>query len=110
MDKVIGLISLSVIFGSMLSGFATFRLTGMRLMPHFASLILAFILTLVALFINNNTIDYLAILFQIITPLTVCPTICNILKTQFQNTGIYSAHLALMGMLFILALGNLILF
>ncbi len=110
MDKVITLISLSVIFGSMLSGFATFRLTGMRLMPHFASLILAFILTLAALFISNNTIGYLAILFQIITPLTVCPTICNILKTQFQNTGIYSAHLALMGMLFILALGNLILF
>ncbi len=111
MDKVKTLISLSVIFGSMLSGFATFRLTGMRLMPHFASLILAFILTLAALFIsNNNTIGYLAILFQIITPLTVCPTICNILKTQFQNTGIYSAHLALMGMMLILALGNIILF
>ena len=110
MDKVITLISLSVIFGSMLSGFATFRLTGMRLMPHFASLILAFILTLAALFISNNIIGYLAILFQIITPLTVCPTICNILKTQFQNTGIYSAHLALMGMMLILALGNLILF
>ena len=110
MNEIITLISLSVIFGAMLSGFATFRLTGMRLMPHFASLMIAFILTLASLFISNNIIGYLAIAFQIITPLTICPTICNILKTQFQNTGIYSAHLALMGMLFILALGNLILF
>ncbi|CAB3287507.1 conserved membrane protein of unknown function [Methanocaldococcus lauensis] len=107
MDKIIFLISLSVIFGAMLSGFATFRLTGMRLMPHFISLIIAFILTLLSLIINNDIVGYLAIAFQILTPLTICNTICNILKTQFQNTGIYSAHLALMGMLFILALGNL---
>ncbi|ACV24855.1 DUF5400 domain-containing protein [Methanocaldococcus fervens] len=110
MNGVITLVSLSVIFGAMLSGFATFRLTGMRLMPHFASLIIAFILTLASLFVNNDLVGYLAIAFQIITPLTICPTICNILKTQFQNTGIYSAHLALMGMLVVLALGNLVVF
>ncbi len=45
MNKIIFLMSLSVIFGAMLSGFATFRLTGMRLMPHFISLIISFILT-----------------------------------------------------------------
>ncbi|XRO76311.1 DUF5400 domain-containing protein [Methanocaldococcus sp. 10A] len=110
MNDVVTLVSLSIIFGAMLSGFATFRLTGMRLMPHFASLIIAFILTLASLFVDSNIVGYLAIAFQIITPLTICNTICNILKTQFQNTGIYSAHLALMGMLIILALGNLVVF
>ncbi|ENN96353.1 hypothetical protein J422_02694 [Methanocaldococcus villosus KIN24-T80] len=108
MNTVLMIMSLSVIFGAMLSGFATFRMTGMRFMPHFVSLILAFILTLASLFINNILLFYLAIAFQIITPITICGTICNILKTQFQNTGIYSSHLALMGMLFILAIGNLL--
>ncbi|XRO74827.1 DUF5400 domain-containing protein [Methanocaldococcus sp. 28A] len=110
MNEVVTLVSLSIIFGAMFSGFATFRLTGMRLMPHFISLIIAFILTLASLFIDNNIVGYLAIAFQIIAPLTICSTICNILKTQYQNSGIYSAHLALMGMLVILALGNLIIF
>jgi hypothetical protein len=109
MNEIITLISLSVIFGSMLSGFATFRMTGMRLMPHFVALILAFVFTLVSLFINNNTIFYMAIALQVITPLTICGTICNILKTQFQNTGIYSAHLGFMGIILILAIGNLLL-
>jgi len=108
-NNIVSLISLAVLFGSMLSGFATFRLTGMRLMPHFISLILAFIFTLLSLIISNSILFYLAILFQILTPLTICSTICNILKTQFQNTGIYSAHLGFMGMLVILALGNLFL-
>ncbi|ACX71919.1 conserved hypothetical protein [Methanocaldococcus vulcanius M7] len=106
MGQVITLVSLSVIFGAMLSGFATFRLTGMRLMPHFISLILAFLLTLASLIIPNSIVFYLAVIFQILSALTICPTICNILKTQFQNTGIYSAHLALMGMLLVLAIGN----
>ncbi|AEH07491.1 DUF5400 domain-containing protein [Methanothermococcus okinawensis] len=107
MNEIISLISLSVIFGSMLSGFATFRMTGMRLMPHFAVLILAFIFTLASLFINNNIVFYIAIALQIITPFTICGTICNIIKTQFQNTGIYSAHLGFMGIILILAIGNL---
>ncbi|ABR56086.1 DUF5400 domain-containing protein [Methanococcus aeolicus] len=108
MNEIITLISLSVIFGSMLSGFATFRMTGMRLMPHFASLILAFVFTVASLFIDNNIIHYMAIALQIITPFTICGTICNILKTQFQNTGIYSAHLGFMGIMLILAIGNLL--
>ncbi len=102
------LISLSVIFGSMLSGFATFRMTGMRLMPHFVTLILAFLFTLASLFVSSSIIHYIAILLQIIAPFTICGTICNIIKTQFQNTGIYSAHLGFMGIILILALGNLL--
>jgi len=107
MNEIITLISLSVIFGSMLSGFAVFRMTGMRLMPHFVSLILAFIFTLGSLLVDNNIVYYIAIALQIITPLTICGTICNILKTQFQNTGIYSAHLGFMGIILVLAIGNL---
>ncbi|HIP15904.1 MAG TPA: hypothetical protein EYG87_01725 [Methanothermococcus okinawensis] len=108
MNTIISLISLAVIFGSMFSGFATFRLTGMRLMYHFVSLILAFIFTLLSLIVSNSIIFYIAVLLQILTPFTICGTICNILKTQFQNTGIYSAHLGFMGILLILALGNLL--
>ena len=108
MDEIITLISLSVIFGSMLSGFATFRMTGMRLMPHFISLILAFVFTLASLLVDNNIVYYTAIALQIITPLTICGTICNILKTKFQNTGIYSAHLGFMGIILILAVGNIL--
>lgn len=108
MNGIITLITLSVIFGSMLSGFATFRMTGMRLMPHFVSLILAFIFTLASLIVDNNIVYYIAIALQIITPFTICGTICSILKTQFQNTGIYSAHLGFMGMILILAVGNLL--
>ncbi|MDK2987146.1 DUF5400 domain-containing protein [Methanothermococcus thermolithotrophicus] len=108
MNEIITLISLSVIFGSMLSGFATFRMTGMRLMPHFATLMLAFLFTLASLYMDSSIIFYAAIALQIITPLTICGTICNILKTQFQNTGIYSAHLGFMGILIVLALGNLL--
>ncbi len=107
MNNIISLISLSVIFGAMLSGFATFRMTGMRLMPHFATLIVAFICTLASLFTDNTVVFYIAILLQIVTPFTICGTICNILKTQFQNTGIYSAHLGFMGIIFVLAIGNL---
>ena len=108
MNEIITLISLSVIFGSMLSGFATFRMTGMRLMPHFVSLILAFVFTLGSLLVDNNIVYYIAIALQIITPFTICGTICNIIKTQFQNTGIYSAHLGFMGIILVLALGNLL--
>ena len=110
MNEIITLISLSVIFGSMLSGFATFRMTGMRLMPHFVSLILAFVFTLGSLLVDNNIVYYIAIALQIITPFTICGTICNIIKTQFQNTGIYSAHLGFMGIILVLALGNLLIY
>jgi len=109
MNEIITIISLSVIFGSMLSGFATFRMTGMRLMPHFVAFMLAFLFTLASLYMDSRIIFYAAIALQIITPLTICGTICNILKTQFQNTGIYSAHLGFMGILIVLALGNLLL-
>ncbi|WP_423793376.1 DUF5400 domain-containing protein [Methanocaldococcus indicus] len=107
MNEIIFIVSLSVIFGAMLSGFAIFRMTGMRLMAHFISLILAFIVTLGYLIIKNDVVGYLAILLQIISVITICPTICNILKTQFQNTAIYSTQLSLMGMLLILAISSI---
>ncbi|MBA2839582.1 sugar phosphate permease [Methanococcus maripaludis] len=109
MSNEIMLVSLALIFGSMLSGFATFRMSGMRLMPHFIALILAFILTIGTFLTSNTIVFYLAILFQILAPITVCGTICNIIKTQYQTTGIYSSHLALMGMMIVLAIGNLLL-
>ena len=109
MNEIVSLISLSVIFGSMLSGFATFRMTGMRLAPHFGALILAFVFTIISLVINNSIIYYIAIALQIIAPFTICGTICNILKTQYQNSSMYSAHLGFMGIILILAIGNLLL-
>ncbi|ADG13030.1 conserved hypothetical protein [Methanocaldococcus infernus ME] len=107
MNEIISLVSLSVIFGSLLSGFATFRMTGMRLMPHFALLIISFILTLIYLALKNPMVGYLSILAQILSVISICPTICNILKTQFQNSAIYSSHLSMMGILLVLAIGNL---
>ncbi len=107
MDKIIFLVSLSVIFGSFLTGFSIFRLTGMRLALHFGALIIGFLLTLSAIITNIPIVGYLAIASQIIIPLTICPTICGILKTQFQNTGIYSAHLGFIGMILILGIGNI---
>lgn len=107
MNEITILISSAVIFGSLLSGFATFRMTGMRLMPHFILLILSFISSIIYLAIKNDVVGYIAIILQILSVLSICPTICNILKTQFQNSAIYSAHLAMMGMLLILALGNI---
>lgn len=107
MAQEIMLVSLALIFGSMLSGFATFRMSGMRLMPHFISLILAFLFTIGTFVTPNTIVFYIAIALQIITPLTICGTICNIIKTQYQTTGIYSSHIALMGMMLVLAIGNL---
>ena len=106
MNTIISLISLAVLFGSMFSGFAIIRLTGMRLTPHFIVLILAFIFTLISMVMSNIIVFYISIVLQILTPITICGTICNILKTQFQNSGIYSAHLGFMGMILILAIGN----
>lgn len=108
MEVTYSIILLAILFSSMVSGFITFRMHGMRLAPNFAMIILALILTLLGIFIANIWILYASALFQILATITAFTQTWHMLKYNFQTAPAYAPHLTLMAMLPVLAIASIL--
>lgn len=108
MQVTYSIIILAILFSSMVSGFITFRMHGMRLAPNFAMIILALILTLVSVLVANTWVLYAAALFQILATITAFTQTWHMLKYNFQTAPAYAPHLTLMTMLPVLAIASVL--
>jgi hypothetical protein len=108
MQVTYSIIILSILASSMISGFITFRMHGMRLAPNFAMIILALILTLVSIILANTWILYTAALFQILATVTAFTQTWHMLRYNFQTAPAYAPHLTLMAMLPVLAIASVL--
>jgi len=102
------IIILSILMSGMVTGFITFRMHGMRLAPHFAALIAAFIATLAGAVTGNIWVVYAAVLFQFAAVVTAFTQTWAVLKYNFQTAPSYAPHLALMAMIPVLAIVSVI--
>jgi hypothetical protein len=109
MDMTYLVIGLAILVSSMATGFIIFRMQGMHLLPHFVGIILALIATFVAVVTGLNGAVYAAAILQIIVTLTAYTQSYTTLKDSFQTSPGYSAHLAIVTMLPVLALAGLLL-
>lgn len=108
MQVTYNIIILAILFSSMVSGFITFRMHGMRLAPNFAMIILALILTFVSVIMANTWILYAAALFQILAAITAFTQTWHMLKYNFQTASAYAPHLTLMAMLPVLTIASVL--
>jgi hypothetical protein len=108
MQMTYQVIALAVMFSGMVSGFITFRMSGMRLAPHFGALLLGLILTLAGLLTGMEILVYVAAAFQLLAALTAFTQTWHTLKYNFQTSPSYAPHLALMAMLPVLAIASIL--
>lgn len=104
MQSIYQIIILSVLLSGMVSGFITFRMSGMKLAPHFIFIILAFIVTLAGLITLNSYVIYGAVILQLMAVVTAYTQTWAILKYNFQTSPAYAPHLALMTLIPILSI------
>jgi hypothetical protein len=109
MDITYQVIALAILCSSMVTGFIIFRMQGMRLAPHFGAIVFALATTLAAILSGMAIIVIAAALLQIAVALTAYTQLMHTLKDSFQTAPGYSAHLALVTMLPVLALAGLLL-
>lgn len=109
MDMTYQVIALAILFSSMVTGFISFRMQGMRLAPHFGALVLALIVTLAAIITASPAVVLVAAILQVIVTLTAYTQLWPTLKDSFQTSPGYSAHLALVTLLPVFALAGLFL-
>ena len=95
---------LSILLSGMVTGFITFRMHGMRLAPHFAALIVAFIATIGGVATGNIWVLYAAVLLQFAAVITAFTQTWAVLKYNFQTAPSYAPHLALMALIPVLAI------
>jgi hypothetical protein len=108
MDMTYQVIALAILFSGTVSGFITFRMSGMRLAPHFGALVLGLLLTLAGLLTGIDVVVYAAALFQVLAALTAFTQTWHTLRYNFQTSPSYAPHLALMAMLPVLAVATLL--
>ncbi len=108
MDMTYQVIALAILLSGMVSGFITFRMSGMRLAPHFGALAIGLLLTLAGLVMGMELIVYAAVLFQLLAALTAFTQTWHTLKYNFQTSPSYAPHLALMAMLPVLAIASVL--
>lgn len=101
-------IVLAILVSGIASGFITFRMSGMRLAPHFGALILALIVTLAGIATGNVMVVYAAVALQLIAAVTAFTQTWATLKYNFQTSPAYAPHLALMGMIPVLAIASVL--
>ena len=109
MDMTYLVIGLAILLSGMASGFIIFRMQGMHLMVHFIAIIFAFIATLAAVVTGMAVVVYAAALLQFVVTITAYTQLFPTVKDSFQTSPGYSAHLALVTMLPVLALVGLLL-
>ncbi len=83
-------------------------MSGMRLAPHFISLILALIVTAAGILTLNTSIIYVAVVLQLITVVTAYTQTWAVIKYNFQTSPAYAPHLTLMTLIPILAITSLL--
>lgn len=108
MEVTYPIIILAILFSSMVSGFITFRVHGMRLAPNFAMIILALIITVISIVAADTWVLYGAALFQILATITAFTQTWHMLKYNFQAAPAYAPHLTLMTMLPVLAIASVL--
>jgi len=108
MELTYQVITLAILFSGLASGFITFRMTGMRLAPHFGAMIFALLATLAGIITGNILVIYAAAVLQIIASITAFTQTFAVLKYNFQTSPAYAPHLALMGMLPVLAIASVL--
>ena len=101
-------IILAILFSGIASGFITFRMSGMRLAPHFGAMIFALIITLVSIATGNIWVLYAAVALQLIAAITAFTQTWATLKYNFQTSPAYAPHLALMAMIPVLAIASVL--
>ena len=101
-------IILAILVSGIASGFITFRMSGMRLAPHFGALILALIVTIAGIATGNTLIIYVAVALQLIAFITAFTQTWATLKYNFQTSPAYAPHLTLMAMIPVLAIASVI--
>lgn len=101
-------IVLAILVSGIASGFITFRMSGMRLAPHFGALILALIVTLAGIATGNLIVVYAAAALQLIAAVTAFTQTWATLKYNFQTSPAYAPHLALMAMIPVLAIASVL--
>jgi hypothetical protein len=101
-------IILAILFSGIASGFITFRMSGMRLAPHFGAMIFALIVTLAGIATGNILVIYAAAALQLIAAITAFTQTWAVLKYNFQTSPAYAPHLALMGMLPVLTVASVL--
>lgn len=109
MEITYQVIALAVMFSGIVSGFITFRMLGMKLAPHFGALILALLVTVIAVMTGNIAVAYAAALLQIVAAVTAYTQMWATLQYSFQTSPGYGPHLALVTMLPVLALAGILL-
>ncbi|WP_292368435.1 DUF5400 family protein [Methanoregula sp. UBA64] len=109
MDTTYLVIGLAILVSSMATGFIIFRMQGMHLMAHFITIILALIATLAAVVTGMTAAVYAAVILQFVVTITAYTQLMPTLKDSFQTSPGYSAHLAIVTILPVLALAGLLL-
>lgn len=102
-------VALAVLSSSLVTGFITFRMLGMRLAPHFGALALAFLATLATVATGLSVLVLAAAVLQVLATVTAYTQIWPTLKYSFQTSPGYAPHLALVTMLPVLALAAVLL-
>ena len=108
MQSIYQVLLLSILLSGMVSGFITFRMSGMKLAPHFIFLILAFIATLVGILTINSYVIYGAVVLQLVAVVTSYTQTWAVLKYNFQTSPAYTPHLALMTLIPVLSLASVL--
>lgn len=104
MDMTYQVIALAVLFSSIVTGFITFRMQGMKLALHFGALMLALLATLAAVATGMPALVFAAAVLQVIVAVTAFTQLWETLKYSFQTSPGYGAHMALVTMLPVLAI------
>lgn len=104
MDMTYQVIALAILFSSVVTGFITFRMQGMKLALHFGALMLALLATLAAVATGMPALVFAAAVLQVIVAVTAFTQLWETLKYSFQTSPGYGAHMALVTMLPVLAI------
>lgn len=104
MDMTYQVIALAILFSSVVTGFITFRMQGMKLALHFGALMLALLATLAAVATGMPALVFAAAILQVIVAVTAFTQLWETLKYSFQTSPGYGAHMALVTMLPVLAI------
>jgi hypothetical protein len=104
MQSIYQIIVLSILLSGMVSGFITFRMSGMKLAPHFIFIILAFLVTIAGLITLNSYVVYGAVVLQLLAVITAYTQTWAVLKYNFQTSPAYAPHLALITLIPVLSI------
>ncbi len=108
MQMTYQVIALAILFSGVVSGFITFRMSGMRLAPHFGALMLGLLVTLAGIVTGNVWVVYAAVILQLWTTVTAFTQTWATLMSNFQTSPAYAPHVALMALLPVLAIASIL--